>query len=104
MHKSELLGERAVIIFINLAIKPCPQFVTLMVNYRISLRTGDCVCFDGIDPQVCSVPDIIKVKVPVCFFNTILESKELGSMCADWELGHCLVDVIGNTVSKINLT
>lgn len=49
----------------------------------------------------CSVPDIIKVKVPVCFFNTILESKELGSMCADWELGHCLVDVIGNQSGRI---
>lgn len=69
VHKSELLGERAVIIFINLAIKPCSQFVTLMVNNRISLRTGDCVCFDGIDTQVCSVPDIIKVKVPVCFLT-----------------------------------
>lgn len=70
-----------------------------MVNNRISLRTGDCVCFDGIDTQVCSVPDIMKVKVPVCFLTL-----ELGSMCADWELGHCLVDVIGNTVSKNNLT
>lgn len=55
-----------------------------MVNNCNSFETGDCVCFDGMLSfvfyttvlQVCSVPDIIKVKVPVCFY-TILESEEL---------------------------